>query len=102
MTSTVFTSQRQRLVLNGFLDLLYLLGTNRVAMNLVQAARIRDAWDAIKLPDMQPLDLTAKLQSPESPLILPIGESGGLPRMSNIDQFSAQAQLNDIRRGKVL
>jgi hypothetical protein len=98
--TTVFTAQRRRLVLNGFMDLLYLAQKHNVPINPKLAERIRAGWDAVKLPEMQSMSFHPAGASTKSPLILPFTETTSMRSFSEVEQYAAAADMKQwAKRG---
>lgn len=97
MNDEKLTPQRQRLIVNAMMDLLYLVAKNQTPVAPQQATRIRDGWDAIKPAGMQSVDFSQRAVDRTPKLILPFSETTRLPTMSEVDRYSAMAQLKDLR-----
>lgn len=95
MSVTILTPARQRLIINGYTDMLYLLKKHSVPMPSAMFQRIKDGWDAAKPEGMD--TITSGKNEKKSGLILPFNETTRLPHISQVEQYAAAADLKQAR-----
>lgn len=95
MSLITLTPARQRLIVNGYTDMLYLLKKHNVPMPSLMFGRIKDGWDAVKPAEME--TITSGKNEKKSGLILPFNESTRLPHISQVEQYAVAADLKQAR-----